>query len=304
MPSVVHFAPSLVSGGLLVGKTNVNTQVTGLVDVTVDYICRTADLDTHLEKFFLDAPPPVFPSRTISTTALVEGKLFMVNYGVNDQYGVATISARYAGVTSKPIKPYASFEYSDFAVAVPVYVSLSGAFGSQEFIGFGEVNDFAFPPGAMTVSFRGRAESIAYTWATLDTASAVPTTLPPRPAESDALAELELVPGAIVSTNYLGEFGEVFNTPQLEVLINGQNVGSNYEPPKVNSLDVLTYAAQQNGLLAGGNLRDWFGVLTVAQWQSRGVVPRVGFQVSRRTQAITPSVYIREIEYTPLVRGS
>jgi hypothetical protein len=303
MPSVVHFAPSLVSGGLLVGKTNVNTQVTGLVDVTVDYICRTADLDTHLEKFFLDAPPPVFPSRTISTTALVEGKLFMVNYGVQDQYGVATISARYAGVTSKPIKPYATFEYSDFAVAVPVYVSLSGAFGSQEFIGFGDSNnDFAFPPGAMTVGFRGRAESIAYTWATLDTASVVPTTLPPRPTPTDALAELELVPGAIVSTNYLGQFGEVFNEQQLDLVIDGQNVGSSYTPPKVNSLQVLEFAASANGL-TGTQPLQWFGGLTVEQWQARGVLPNVTFQISRRTQAITPSVYIREIEYTPLVRG-
>jgi hypothetical protein len=302
MPSVVHFAPSLVSGGLLVGKTNVNTQVTGLVDVTVDYICRTADLDTHLEKFFLDAPPPVFPSRTISTTALVEGKLFMVNYGVNDQYGVATISARYAGVTSKPIKPYATFEYIDFAVRVPVYVNTTGAFGSQQFIGYIEANnDFSAPPGAMTVRMRGRAEAISYAWATLDTSSPAPLLLPPAPSEADAFAELELVGGGISVTEFEGEFGYAANA-QLPLFTIGDPNAANYTPPKVASLDVLYFVAQANGLPPGKPSESFQG-LTMNDWRARGVVPRAYYSISRRTQAVTPSVYVREIEYAPTVRG-
>jgi hypothetical protein len=303
MPATIHFSPSLVSGGLLLGKTNVNTQVSGLVDVSIDYICRTADLDIHLDKFFLDAPPPTFPSRTISPGALAESKLFMVNYGVDDQYGVATISARYAGVTSKPIKPYATFEYSDFSAAVPVFVNTSGAFGAQDFIGFEPNNDFQFMPGAMTIGMRGRLESISYTFATLDSASAIPTTLPPPPAAEDAFAELELIPGAINSTDFNGRFGEVFTEAQLQVIIDGQPGGSNFVPPLINSLQVLEFAAQANGL-PGAGPSQWFGGLSVDQWRARGVLPAALYNIARRTQAITPSVYVREIKYRPFVRGS
>jgi hypothetical protein len=303
MPATIHFSPSLVSGGLLLGKTNVNTQVSGLVDVSIDYICRTADLDIHLDKFFLDAQPPTFPSRTISPSALAEGKLFMVNYGVDDQYGVATISARYAGVTSKPIKPYATFEYSDFSAAVPVFVNTSGAFGGQNFIGVEPINDFQFTPGAMTIGMRGRLESISYTFATLDSASAIPTTLPPPPAAEDAFAELELIPGAINSTDFNGVFGFVFTEEVVKTIADAPVGSPNFEPARINSGDVLEFVAKVNGL-PGNVFTEWFGGLSVEQWRARGVLPTAFYNIARRTQAITPSVYVREIKYRPFVRGS
>jgi hypothetical protein len=295
MPSVVHFAPSLGAGALLIAKSMVNTQVTGLVEVSVDYICRSADLPTQVAKFFLDAPPPIFPSKTISTSSLAQGKLFMVNYGVTDQYGIATINARYAGVTARPIKPFATFEYSNFAVAVPVYVGLSGQFGSQMFVGLEVDNDFVFPSAPMTVAMRGRAEAIGYTFATL---SANQT--PELPQPTDPFAELELVPNAInYNTDKSGRFGDVLTeNPTFSI------IGAPPPPPAtVTAFEVLQYAAASAGL-PGTGPSEWFGGLTVAQWQERGVVPRVFYQTSREVQSITPSVYVREIKYAPLVRGT
>jgi hypothetical protein len=200
MPSVVHFAPSLVAGSLLIAKSMVNTQATGLVEVSVDYICRSADLPSQVAKFFLDAPPPIFPSKTISTSSLARGKLFMLNYGVTDQYGIATINARYAGVTAKAARPFATFEYSSFAVGVPVYANLAGVFGSQAFIGGVQYdNDFSAGAALLLVGMRGRAEIVKYTFATLDEESGAPTSLPPQPSNDKALAKLELVPDNIIT---------------------------------------------------------------------------------------------------------
>lgn len=301
MPALVHFAPDLTQGSLVIGPSSVNTQVNGLVEVSIDYICRESDLDTQVEKFYVDAPPPIFPTRGISPSNLQQGKLFMINYGVTHQYGVATINARYAGVTSKAILPFKTFSYNDFAVGAKVYVSLTGSFGGQDYLPQNEAdNDFLFGNNyAMTVGMRGRVESIKYTWASLDT-DALPTSLPARPTAADAIAEIELIAGAIsYRTDLQGRFGSVFTKAVWTEIAAGQ-LAQSYEPVKVGALEVLEYAAAQNGLV--GLVPRVFESLTVDQWTARGVGPRILFSVSRRTEAVTPSVYIREIEYKPSVK--
>lgn len=301
MPATVHFAPELTQGNLVIGRTIVNTQVTGLVDVSIDYICRQSDLEAQVEKFFVDAEPPIFPARSISPNNLQQGKLFMVNYGVDQQYGVATINARYAGVTSKAIRPFKTFDYDDFAVAARVYVSLSGNFGGQDYIGPGELdNDFVSGNNyAMTVGLRGRVESVKYTWASLDT-GVLPGNLPSRPLEADAIADIELIPGALVyRTDLSGKFGSVFTQSTWTEIAAGQ-LQQSYQPATATAFEVLSYAATQNGL--SGSPPNAFLPLTVEQWLARGVGPQIGFTIARRTESVTPSVYIREIEYKPTVR--
>jgi hypothetical protein len=299
MPAIVHFAPSLTAGGLLISKSQVNTQITGLVEVSVDYLCRSSDLPTVIAKFFLDAPPPIFPSRVISQASLAQGKLFMVNYGVTDQYGVATINARYAGVTSKQIKPFATFEYSSFGVAVSVYANTAGNFGSQSYLApLESSNEFQFPPGIMTVGMRGRAESVKYTFATLDAESGIPTALPPPPNNESAFAKLELIPGAISSTDVNGRFGDVLTDPSPFQVFDPIN-NPPAPPETVNSNDVINYVAQVNNFPTGTDFRN----LTIDQWRARGVVPSVFWETERRVEAVTPSVYVREIIYRPSIVG-
>jgi hypothetical protein len=304
MPSTVHFAPSLGAGSLLIAKSMVNTQTTGLVEVSVDYICRSADLPTQVAKFFLDAPPPIFPSKTISTSSLAQGKLFMVNYGVTDQYGIATINARYAGVTARAIKPFATFEYSNFAVSLPVYANLAGVFGSQKFIGSLEFdNDFS-ANDVLRVSMRGQAEVVKYTFATLDAESGVPTSLPPRPTDDKAFAKLELVPDGIRIADRTGRYGDIL-TPAVpnEKLIPFENDPPPAPPPEplptVSADAVASYLLVANNYPAGFQFRD----ITLEQWRERGVQPRIYWNIARQTEAVTPSVYIREITYAPFVFG-
>jgi hypothetical protein len=299
MPSTVHFAPSLGAGALLIAKSMVNTQATGLVEVSVDYICRSADLPSQVAKFFLDAPPPIFPSKTISTSSLAQGKLFMVNYGVTDQYGIATINARYAGVTAKAARPFATFEYSSFAVGVPVYANLAGVFGSQAFMGGGEYdNDFSVGAALLLVGMRGRVEIVKYTFATLDEESGAPTSLPPQPSNDKALAKLELVPDNIIIGDKVGRFGDVLTVPPpvqlFDPLGNPPPV-----PPLVSAPAVVDYLVLANAYPAGFQFRD----LTLEEWRARGVEPAIYWNTSTRTEAVTPSVYIREIVYAPAVRG-
>lgn len=301
MPVLVHFAPGLTQGNLLIGPSSVNTQVNGLVEVSIDYICREADLETQVEKFFVDAPPPIFPARSISPSNLEQGKLFMVNYGVSQQYGVATINARYAGVTSKAIRPFKTFSYNDFAVGAKVYVSLTGSFGGSEYLPYAEPDNDFLKTGnhSMTVGMRGRVESVKYTWASLDT-DVVPTSLPTRPTAADAIADIELIAGAIsYRTDLEGRFGSVFTQAVWTEIAAGQ-LEQSYEPVKVGALEVLEYAAAQNGLV--GLVPRVFDSLTVDQWTARGVGPQIFFAISRRVEAVTPSVYIREIEYKPSVK--
>lgn len=297
MPAIVHFSPALSSGSLVVGKTTVNTQSTGLVDVSVDYLCRSTDLPNLVAKFYIDAPPPVFPSKTIARSALAQGRLHMVNYGVSDEYGIATINARYAGVTSQPVKPFKTFDYFEFGVGARVYVSLTGFYGGQgEVIAFNEpYNDFARLYYAATVGMRGRLESIKYTYATLDTSAALPETMPPQPLPQDVIAELELIPGAFSTSDYVGQFGEVFGSNTITVVQNMETFTLNYEPDKVSGYTVMEYARTQNDIRQ-------FTDLTLEQWRERGVMPDVFINVARQTQAVTPSVYIREIEYRPFTR--
>jgi hypothetical protein len=301
MAAVLHFNPTLQAGGLVLARTTVNTQLTGLIDVSIDYVCRAQDIPSQVLKFFIDAPPPIFPSKTIPRAALAGGQLFMANYSVTQEYGVGTISARYAGVTSKPVRPFKTFEYSSFAAAARVYVALSGAFGSRDFIGAAEpFNDFgSIGPGALTVGMKGRVEAVKYTWATLDTGSALPATVPPQPAREDAFAELDLIPNAVSVIEREGRFGELFQSSIVQTVIDGvPTEGPSYEPPLVSAVEVADFAAQRFGLTGWQDFRQ----LTPDDWRSRGVVPEVFYSIGRRTEAITPSVYVREIVYQPFVR--
>jgi hypothetical protein len=128
----------------------------------------------------------------------------------------------------------------------------------------------------------------------------VPTSLPSRLTAADAIADIELIAGAInYRTDLTGRFGNLFSEAVWKEIAAGQ-LEQSYEPVNVGALEVLQYAAQQNGLV--GPVPRAFDALTIDQWTARGVGPQILFSVGRRVQAITPSVYIREIEYKPSVR--
>jgi hypothetical protein len=297
MPAVTRYNSQLTAGQMVIGESAATTQANGLVEVAVDYICRTSDLAKQLEKFYLDAPPPVFPQNAITPRSVRDGKLYMLNHGVRNVYGASIISARFVGVSSKQQQPYRTFEYLSFATNRPVYVSLSLAFGSIDYIqinfpdGTGD-NDFKQNYAAL-VPFSGRIEQTTFTFAVLanePTAAA----LPPEPNFFEAVSELEAGP-ITIRGGYQGKFGQG-NTFQI-VTGPGLPPGGipQYTPaPLFSAADVMGQVSDANGLPRNFQLAP-------EEWAARGVRPQGYFSVNRKTEAVTPSVYIREITFVPRV---
>jgi len=298
MPATVHFAPALANGGLILGRTQVVTQATGLVEVSAQYIARQADLPRVVDRFFLDAAPPIFPEASISARTLQQGALFMVNYSVAQEYGIATITARYAGVSNKPIVPFRTFEYVSFTQRVAFNASTTGAFGAgrnfrNSFLAEPNNEYLTFP--VATVDLSGRVEQTKFTFASL--ATSPEADLPPRPTLAEGIAELSS--GRVRPRDEPRKFGGEWR--ETSDPTNDVQPGESYSsvteliaPPNVAPSQVLSFLAQQNGL---NDLSD----LTPEAWADRGVVPSGYFSIARRTQAITPSVYIREITYVPRI---
>jgi len=281
MAATVIFNSAMQSGQLVIASSSVVTQATGLVEVVVEYVCRKSALASALEGFYIDAPPPIFPSSSISAGTLALGKLFMVSFSSETQHGISRIEARYVGVSSKTVRPFKSFRYSDFSVDEPVYVSLSGNFGqnlTSASAADSSSNDFLNIYPAMRVAFSGRLQSVTHTWAALAD-SAVPT-VAQQPAQEEAFAEIRLgsdARGIIVRTsNFEGAFGS---------------------GATATSSQVVQYAADKNGYSTTGGYN--FEGITLDQWLARGVKPTAYFRTGTRLEAITPSVYVREIEYIP-----
>ena len=282
MAATVIFNSAMQSGQLVIAGSSVVTQATGLVEVVVEYVCRKSALASALEGFYIDAPPPIFPSSSISAATLTLSKLFMVSFSSKTEHGISRIEARYVGVSSKTVRPFKSFRYSDFSVDEPVYVSLSGNFG-QNLTATSSAdssdNDFLNIYPALRVGFSGRLQSVTHTWAALADA-AVPT-VAQQPAQEEAFAEIRLGADArgiiVTTTNFEGDFG----------------TGAT-----ATSAQVAQYASDKSGYATGSGGYN-FEAITLEQWVARGVKPTAYFRTGTRLEAITPSVYVREIEYIP-----
>jgi hypothetical protein len=293
MPALTHFAPALSAGGLLIGNSSVNNQLNGLIEVSVDYLCRTTDLTAQLGKFFLDAAPPVFPTKTINPATLANGKLHMSSYSVNESRGIATINARYAGVRSGVPKPFLTFSYQAFSVKCSVFAALDGRFGGQQFIGGPEFdNDFSRNPGIATVTFGGEAQSISYNFATLNTDLSNSSSAAPQPPDESAIVKISVLNAQNLNGN--GRFGDVLTEPEPREKFNSAQPAA----PLANARDVAAYVLSANNYPFGFQLSD----IPAEQWKERGVYPSIFWIVERKAQAITPSVYVREIVYRPVLR--
>jgi hypothetical protein len=72
----------------------VQEQVTGLVNVSVEYVTATPERVSDL--FYTDAPPPIWPT-SVDEWALQNRSLYMVSRSMAKANGLTTISAEYAG---------------------------------------------------------------------------------------------------------------------------------------------------------------------------------------------------------------
>jgi hypothetical protein len=96
MSSTVIGNATWSSTGLVLSQQTVQEQVTGLVNVQVTYVCPAAKQHTLARSFYLDAPPPIFPS-VITRAELLTNNLYMTTRTVERLNGLCYIRAEYAG---------------------------------------------------------------------------------------------------------------------------------------------------------------------------------------------------------------
>lgn len=96
MPSTVYTSPSLNARGLALVSQSVQEQISGLVNVSVEYVTTATRRDLVASMFYLDAPPPIFPD-CVNRFELQNRALYMVTRNITQANGLVTINAEYAG---------------------------------------------------------------------------------------------------------------------------------------------------------------------------------------------------------------
>jgi hypothetical protein len=96
MPATIIGNSEWTSRGLVLTAQNAQEQVNGLVNVQVTYVGPASRHDQISRSFYLDAPPPIFPS-VVSASELVTGRLYMVSRSVSRENGLTTVQAEYVG---------------------------------------------------------------------------------------------------------------------------------------------------------------------------------------------------------------
>jgi len=96
MPATIIGNSEWTSRGLVLTAQDAQEQVNGLVNVQVTYVGPASRHDQISRSFYLDAPPPIFPS-VVSPSELVTGRLYMVSRSVSRENGLTTVQATYVG---------------------------------------------------------------------------------------------------------------------------------------------------------------------------------------------------------------
>lgn len=100
MPSTIIGSTTWNSTGLVLSAQSAQEQVTGLVNVQVTYVAPATKQTQASAKFYLDAPPPIWPS-VVSRSELVTNNLYLVDRTIERANGLVTIQANYAGALQR-----------------------------------------------------------------------------------------------------------------------------------------------------------------------------------------------------------
>jgi hypothetical protein len=96
MPATIIGNSEWTARGLVLTAQNAQEQVNGLVNVQVTYVGPASRHDQISRNFYLDAPPPIFPT-VVSPSELVTNRLYMVSRSVSRANGLTTVQADYVG---------------------------------------------------------------------------------------------------------------------------------------------------------------------------------------------------------------
>jgi hypothetical protein len=105
MPALVHLSPSryiasnspsIFGAKVALLEQTESQQPNGLVNVAVSYGIETNSSSAIPNIFYLDAPPPLFPS-CVQRDSLQQRNLFLLDFTTQKQNGLWTVDANYVG---------------------------------------------------------------------------------------------------------------------------------------------------------------------------------------------------------------
>jgi hypothetical protein len=97
MPATLHIGSRMTSGRFVILEQNETQAPNGLVTVGVTYSVNPSAVSNLSQIFYLDAPPPVFPTSTQKSTLQSAQGLYLLDHLVSKQNGLTTIQATYVG---------------------------------------------------------------------------------------------------------------------------------------------------------------------------------------------------------------
>jgi len=272
MSSIVIKSSAFASSGLALNSQTFTEDISGLVRVSMRFTTTTAKRDSVSQLFYVDAPPPIWPS-SIDSYLLQTEQLYMVDRNVTQSNGLVEISAQYAGALKSSVaSPKVSIERIGGAFSFKVFVSRQArdvtwyAGGPNGFyLGTANSEDvFDYYQG----TFVGANKRVSYAQVGDDILSI------------DNPDAADLILGVVVTQKGLADISNQFNTYPSDV--SGAVAGKN---------------AVNYGLYVGGPFYDrsrtplsllrQYGNLFVAS--------------DAATEFITPSVTVRNLRFSPYV---
>jgi hypothetical protein len=273
MPSIVIKSTAFSTTGLALNSQTFTEDISGLVRVAMTFTTTTAKRDSVSQLFYVDAPPPIFPT-SIDRYLLQTEQLYMVDRNVTQSNGLVEISAQYAGALKSSVaNPRVSIERIGGAFRFKVFVSRQAintkwqVGGPNGFYAQAESSqeEFDYYNG----TFVGANKRVSYAQVGDDILSI------------DNPDAADLILGAVVTQKTLIDISDQFN--QYPTDVSGAYAGGS-----------ASYAA---GLYVGGPFYDrsrtplsllrQYGNLFVAS--------------DAATEFITPSVTVRNLRFSPYV---
>jgi hypothetical protein len=110
MPSIVIKSSAFSASGLALNSQQFTEDISGLVRVAMKFTTTTSRRDAVSQLFYVDAPPPIWPS-SIDGYLLQSEQLYMVDRTVTQSNGLVEFSTQYAGALKSSIaNPRVSLE--------------------------------------------------------------------------------------------------------------------------------------------------------------------------------------------------
>jgi len=251
MPSTIIGSASWNATGLVLSQQTAQEQVTGLVNVQLTYVCPASKQHALARSFYLDAPPPIFPS-VVTRAELLTNNLYMVTRTVERMNGLCYIRAEYAGglrragfrgyfqrETLELRKKANAYDYYNPGPSAPINVTGASSITLFYFLAFGSSPDGTTRrvTNSRVIYFDERIQQLAFVRIGQEQAISLPTfyrsdlvALAPRSTRAST-ADVWFFPGDPgtayeKTTPILGTESSEYVTPRVQVITRTYRLGN------------------------------------------------------------------------------